>query len=175
MVVGRVYSIRSHLQPELIYFGSTKESLARRLAQHRAAYKSFLAGKARYITSFRVIELGDFYIELAELVNFEEKSQLHAVERKYIRETLCVNKCIPNRTKAEYHIDHRAKHNAWQIVYNAAHCEHLQSKNTCACGGRYTTSHKSVHFKSARHVHFSEKILTANTNVQRDQTSAVDA
>ena len=73
---GRVHTIRSHLRPDLVYIGSTKETLARRLAQHKVAYKGFVAGKSRFVTSYKLLEIGDAYIDLVELVNYTEKSQL---------------------------------------------------------------------------------------------------
>ena len=89
---GYVYSIRSHLKPELVYYGSTKETLSRRLAQHVSSYKHYLIKKHNFITSFKLIELGKFYIELVEIVEYIDKAQLHAVEGRHIRENDCVNK-----------------------------------------------------------------------------------
>ena len=154
MVVGRVYSIRSHLRPDLVYFGSTQETLARRLSQHRFDYKRFLAGNFHFITSFKLLELGDCYIELVEIVHFEEKSQLHAAESKCIRESECVNKFVPGRTAAEYHIDHKEKINERHAQYNLSHCDHLHAKHPCQCGGKFTTKNKSQHSKSALHLRY---------------------
>ncbi len=105
MKTGRVYSIRSHLRPDLVYIGSTKETLSRRLAQHKTALKQYQAGKHRCVTSFEIIKLGDAYVELIQLVEYKEKCELHAAERKCIRETDCVNKYM----RGECHVRDKKK------------------------------------------------------------------
>ena len=172
MTIGRVYSIRSHTRPELVYYGSTKETLCRRMSGHRSAYKQFLAGKAKNMTSFRLLEIGDAKIELVELVEFTEKSQLVAVEGRYIRENECVNKRIEGRTPAQYHIDNRehfkeiraayyaankdtmlAQNKVWEaenverrkathVLWTEANIERLRTRNECLCGGHYNTRDK---------------------------------
>ena len=166
MTIGRVYSIRSHTRPELVYYGSTKETLSRRMAGHRSDYKRFLAGKAHNMTSFRLIELGDAKIELVELVEFTEKSQLLAVEGRWIREHDCVNKFQPGRTHAQHYVDNREAINAQHAVYRAAnldatharsrayraaHADHLKTKHNCDCGGKYITTCKARHARTAMH------------------------
>jgi hypothetical protein len=156
MPVGRVYSIRSHLRPDLIYIGSTKETLAHRMGGHRCTYKQYLAGKSNFMTSYELMKLGDAYIELIELVEYTEKSQLHAAESKCIRETVCVNRCIPGRTDAQYRADHREHRLDYAATYRADHKEKIKKqkleKHTCECGGRYITAHKSRHVKTAHHI-----------------------
>ncbi len=151
MTIGRVYSIRSHSRPDLIYYGSTKETLSRRMAGHRSAYKMYLNGKHPNQTSFRLLELGDDYIELVQLVEFTEKAQLHAVEGGFIREHQCVNKFIPCRNAVQYHIDNRAKINARSAAYDAVNAAYKQEKHDCPCGGKHTTKHKPAHVRTARH------------------------
>ena len=151
MTIGRVYSIRSHTRPELVYYGSTKETLSRRMAGHRHNYKRFLAGTYEFITSFRLLELGDAKIELVELVEYTEKSQLIAVESRWIREHECVNKVQPARTQAQYRVDNRGAILAWHAAYNATHAEHRNAKFDCPCGGKHTTRNKPQHARTARH------------------------
>ena len=113
---GYVYAIRSLSDPTLVYYGSTKEQLSRRMAQHRDDYRSFLAGKRRFVTSFRVLEAGDAYIELVEIVEYEEKAQLHAVEGKCIRENQCVNKRVAGRTRKQHQVDNSVMRNPYVDV-----------------------------------------------------------
>eukprot|EP00952_Eustigmatos_sp_NYUAD-ZCMA_P009908 40808-Eustigmatos_ZCMA.PRE.1 len=56
-----------------------------------------------YVTSYKVIESGDYDIVLIEDFPCDNKEQLHARERHYIETLECVNKVIPNRTSAEYY------------------------------------------------------------------------
>jgi hypothetical protein len=87
-----------------IYVGSTCKKLCQRIALHRASYKNYLNGKYNFVTSFKIIENGDYDIILLEEVkDCENKEQLNARERFYIESLDCVNKTIPGRTKKEYY------------------------------------------------------------------------
>jgi queuine/archaeosine tRNA-ribosyltransferase len=56
------------------------------------------------VTSFKIIENGDYDIILLEEVkDCENKEQLRARERHYIESLDCVNKTIPGRTNKEYY------------------------------------------------------------------------
>ena len=152
---GRVYSIRSYLKPELVYCGSTKETLSRRLAQHVKGYKSYLNGKQDFITSFKLIELGKFYIELVEIVEYIDKAQLHAVEGRHIRENNCVNKYQAGRSKAQYCLDNavviNARHAQYDKVNAAAIKAQKSAKINCGCGSQHRTGDKAVHARTAKH------------------------
>ena len=127
------------------------------MAQHRDDYRSFLAGKRRFVTSFRVLEAGDAYIELVEIVEYEEKAQLHAVEGKCIRGNQCVNKNVVGRSSKQYHVDNAVNRNAKSAAYKAAHADHLNAKHTCECGGKFTTQHKAAHLRCLKHCAWIEK------------------
>ena len=62
---GKIYAIRSHMTDD-VYYGSTCESLAKRLYGHRRTCKCYQAGKCTYVTSSKLIEKPDHYIELVE-------------------------------------------------------------------------------------------------------------
>ena len=55
---GKVYAIRSH-STDKIYIGSTTQLLFKRLSGHVADYK-----RNHIVSSRKIIELGDYYIEL---------------------------------------------------------------------------------------------------------------
>ncbi len=162
---GYAYVIRSHRSP-LKYYGSTIQQLSQRLAGHHAAQKQYLAGKGTWCSSFEILALGDYYIELVRVVDFEVKAELHAVEGELIRTNDCVNKNQAGRTPAQHYLDNRAEIRAQQAAYNAAHVEEnrayqatykaanaakINEKNTCGCGGKFTTCHKAAHIKTAKH------------------------
>jgi len=97
---GKIYKITSG---ELTYIGSTCEpTLARRLAGHVGLCKSWKEGKKNYITSFQLIETGQYEITLIELFPCGSKDELTARERFHIETNKCVNKNIPMRSKAEW-------------------------------------------------------------------------
>ena len=154
---GYVYAIRSLSDLTLVYYGSTKETLSRRMAGHRADHKRFLAGKHGFTTSFRVLEAGDAYIELMEIVEYEEKAQLHAVEGKCIRENHCVNKFVAGRSRKQFRVDHAERFNAKQAAWAAANADYINAKHSCECGGKYTTSGKAKHLRTQIHCLWVEK------------------
>ena len=151
---GYAYTIRSHRSP-LVYYGSTIQPLSQRLAGHRAKQTSYLAGNANYCSSFEILALGDYYIELVRVVDFEVKAELLAVEGDLIRNNECVNKIQVGRTGAQYYLDNRAEILEYQATYDAAHVEEIRArkneKHTCGCGGCFTTTSKARHSKSIKH------------------------
>ncbi len=101
---GKIYTIRSP-HTEKYYIGSTIEKyLSSRFNGHNSNYKRFLKGTGCNITSFKILELGDAYIELLEYFPCNSKLELHKKEGELIREhkNNCVNRCIAGRTKQEY-------------------------------------------------------------------------
>ena len=102
--IAKIYKIVCN-QTGLTYVGSTTQTLSRRLSTHKGVFKAWLKGAKAYVTSFKVLEKDDFYIELICMAPCSCKDELHAIEAKYIRSIECVNKCIPGRTRAEYRQD----------------------------------------------------------------------
>jgi hypothetical protein len=101
---SKIYKLVSN-HTDKIYIGSTAQKyLTSRKAGHIAEYKKFKNNKATYTTSFELIDLGEIDIILIENFKCENKEELHAKERHYIElnKELCVNMCIPSRTKKEY-------------------------------------------------------------------------
>ena len=102
-----IYTIRSPYTDKF-YIGSTAQILCKRFANHKSNYNSYVRhGIIRFITSFKIIELGDSYIELLEEINCDTKTQLEMREGELIRfhKDLCINKIIVGRTKKQYCID----------------------------------------------------------------------
>ena len=99
---GKIYCIRSH-QTDDIYIGSTsKKYLSQRFAQHKSDYKYYLKTKKHYITSYKILEYEDAYIELIENYPCNSKEELTREEGKYQRDMDCVNKQIAGRTNEEW-------------------------------------------------------------------------
>ena len=94
MTVGRVYKI---IAPgvEQVYVGSTCATLKQRLSKHRSDMKSWLAGKHNYYTSFQILAHEHATIELVEVCEFTDKSELHQREAHWIGELPAVNKWKP--------------------------------------------------------------------------------
>jgi hypothetical protein len=100
---GKIYLIYSKDYP-LIYYGSTCKTIKERLNKHEDDYKRFLNGKYDGITSYNIIELGNYDILLVEEYPCNSKKELDSREGYYIKRDfcLCVTKCIPGRTIEAY-------------------------------------------------------------------------
>ena len=98
---GKIYKIVCNVTGK-VYIGSTIETLARRLAGHRRAYKTFKEGKSTNVTSYQIIEQGNYDIVLIENCPCESKEELLRRERYFIESLECVNKQHPTRTTKEY-------------------------------------------------------------------------
>jgi len=108
------------------YYGSTTQSLSKRLAQHRKD------AKYRNISSKKIIDRGTYDIILCETCPCENKEQLYAIERKWIEENKCVNKIIPCRIKEEreqylkeYYQENKEKAREAHKEYKEAHKEQI--------------------------------------------------
>jgi len=170
---GKIYIIRSGSTDD-VYIGSTIQPLSKRLGGHRSKYKCYLAGKTHNYTSFKLIALGDYYIELLEHFPCNSKEELLAREGHFIRTTKhCINRCIAGRTKKEYRHDNKEQINEREKQYYQNNKEriakrkkqyrqnnkdkidkHKNQKYSCICGGKYTHRNKSQHFKTNKHNKF---------------------
>jgi hypothetical protein len=73
---GKIYTIRSYSNPDLIYVGSTTQPLSKRLVDHKRNYKSYLNQKGNYVSSFKLLECDNCYIELVENCECKCKEEL---------------------------------------------------------------------------------------------------
>lgn len=169
---GKIYTIRSRSRPDLVYIGSTTQSLAMRFGGHNRDYRCWLRGKGDDVTSFRVIEIGDAYVELLENFPCNSREELHAREGHHMREIDCVNRFIAGRTKAEYYQDNREaialtmkqyyEDNAEEIKaqmkqYYQDNSERLKAKwnervECTYCDTTFTRGNKAQHFKTIKHI-----------------------
>ena len=159
---SKIYYIRSH-QTDKIYIGSTTQPLSVRFGEH----------KRKPCTSRQILAFDDAHIELLEEFPCANKMQLNRREGELIRLHDCVNKRLAGRTSAEYRGEHKTeikeqtkqycidnkqtidKKNKEYNENNKEHLrEHAKQKYNCFCGGRYALSHKSEHFKTAKHIEF---------------------
>ena len=111
-----IYTIRSP-HTDKFYIGSTTQILCKRFANHKSDYSSYVNNKKNYITSFKIIELGDSYIELLEQINCDSKIHLEMREGELIRihKDLCINKNIVGRTQKQYYADNVDKIKQYQL------------------------------------------------------------
>jgi len=109
---GKIYKIECNITGD-VYIGSTTEpTLARRLAGHKKVFCSWKEGKRKYkMSSFQILERGDYTIYLIEKYPCESKDELLSREGYFIKEFIrggsCVNQQFAGRTKQEYYIDNQ--------------------------------------------------------------------
>ncbi len=141
---GKIYKIVNNENGD-VYIGSTTEpTLTKRLTEHVAKYKMYLNGKTNYVTSFKIIESGNYDIQLIELYPCKNKKELHAREGYWIKLLDCINKCIAGQTKKEY-----------DSTYYQANKEVISEKQSkqheCICGGKFTNRNKAQHERTIKH------------------------
>ena len=150
---GKIYKIED-VGGNMCYIGSTtKDFLSKRMAEHRAKFKSFKNGTYHKITAFTLFEtygLENCNIVLIELCPCDTKDELIKRESHYIRTMECVNKIIPDQTKVECAKAYRIKNKDIIKAKKAVVIE-------CECGKTYTYGHKNRHMKLKHHIDFIEK------------------
>ena len=72
---GKIYKIYSYENDD-VYYGSTVETLSRRMSSHRGKFKQYKEGKTNFTTSFIILEFETAKIELVEDFPCENKEQL---------------------------------------------------------------------------------------------------
>jgi hypothetical protein len=138
---GKIYKIIDNTNNN-VYIGSTVQSLATRISQHRYDYFAFLETGTKMMTSFQILKNGNYDIVLIEKFPCENKEELHARERFHIENHNCVNKVIPTRTKREYSL---------MNGLNQVECE---------CGLTSLKKHLVRHRKSHMHIELMKSKTT---------------
>ena len=146
---GKIYTIRCRYDDSLIYVGSTIDTLAKRIGNHRRT------------TDYRATSLynavqGDWdnwYIELYEEHPCNNKQELERREGQVIREIATINKNIVGRTPKEYYQDNRDELLERKKEYNQNNREKISQQrkeiikcNICGC--EITKFHLKRHQKN---------------------------
>ena len=166
---SKIYKIQSHVG-EKIYIGSTtKKLLCDRMTGHRYDYKRWKNGdKSRVYKSFEMFDeygLENCKIILIENYPCNSRDELTSREAHHIRNTVCVNKYIPDRTREEYRNESEHKERK-AVLSKARHQEKKEMKlagittaprdttnqSVCECGGRFRPENKRFHLKTEMHI-----------------------
>ncbi len=135
LITANIYKIVSH-NTDQIYIGSTTRTLHQRMQQHINGHAK---KKERCCTSKIILDAGNATIELIEVFNCNNRKQLLQREGYYIRLyiNICVNKIIPDRTKAEHYQDNRDE----ILAYRKQHYE-INKEQILAQKKQYNEAHK---------------------------------
>ena len=83
--LGKIYKIIDNTNDD-IYIGSTAEkTLAHRLCKHKSDFKRWKEGKSNYVSSYKIIENGNYDIILLESCPCNNRDELKAREKYYIQ------------------------------------------------------------------------------------------
>ena len=114
---SKIYKLWSPSK-NIIYIGSTTQSLSRRLAKHLTDYREYNKDNNKaYYTSFIVLECDDYKIELLEDYACNNKQQLERKEGEYIKNNICCNKRVAGRTIKEYYEDSKEQKKEYRKKY----------------------------------------------------------
>jgi hypothetical protein len=110
---GKIYKIECQ-ETNRVYVGSTcQPTVAARLKGHVKCNKQYKQGSGGCVSSYSILDTGNYRCTL--ICNFpcESKDELTAHEATWIRkyqndcDYVCVNKCIPGRTLTQYYKDNK--------------------------------------------------------------------
>ena len=104
---GKIYQLVCLTTGQKYVGSTTQKTLAERLAGHNRKFKCWKNGTYHFVTSFTILEQGNYQIELLESCPCNSKDELNAREGHYIRTIDCVNKCIAGRTHKEYYQENK--------------------------------------------------------------------
>ena len=121
---GMIYKIYCNITGET-YYGSTCNTLAKRIGQHRTDAKE--NSKSLY-TSSSIINRCDYDYSLIEKYKCNNKQELHARERCWIENNECVNKVVPGRTQKEYYQDNKEELLEYQKNYKVKNIEKINQQ-----------------------------------------------
>jgi len=126
---GKIYSIRSH-KTDLIYIGSTVQTLHVRLSQHKSKYKKFIKSLSKkYCTSYEIFKLDNNpYIELICNYACDSLDELNKKEGEIIKKNKCINKQIAGRDRKQYYKDNEKKIKEYVKKYNELNKEAMKEK-----------------------------------------------
>lgn len=102
---SKIYKLWSPSK-NLVYYGSTTQTLSQRLAEHLKNFKTYIKFNKdktkKYCYSYLILECEDYKIELVEEYACNNKQQLLKKEGEYQKNNKCVNEKIAGRTDLEY-------------------------------------------------------------------------
>lgn len=144
---GKIYQLKCLTTGEYYVGSTTKKYLSQRLVHHKAHYKQWKEkGTRRYLTSFRIIERGNYEMLLLEAYPCNSCDELHARERYWIEKMeQCVNQYIPTRTVNERRTLKRDEYNAYHREYNNS------KRIQCGCGSEVNPNNIARHKRSQKH------------------------
>lgn len=141
---GKIYKIINDSMPNMVYYGSTCNTFAKRMGQHKAL---------RDCSSRVLFEYGNPQMILIEKYPCNDKMELKSRERYYIENNDCLNKIVPGRTEKEYREDNKEKIS----IKNKKHYEANKEKISLKCKEYYEANKEKLSIKKKEY-HEANKV-----------------
>ena len=176
--LGRVYKIVCKTNPNIVYIGSTFETIGIRWSRHKSTYKRWMNGYTHGTSLYQYVLSEDGW-ENFDIVLIKEYmcvrnssidwKHLRAYEQLYINKVKCVNinssiplpKALMKNYKTEWYNKNKEKICEQKKDYYNENKEKIlkqkKAKVTCQkCGGIVTKSYLSNHQKTAKCIRLSK-------------------
>ena len=88
----KIYSVRTHNNDSLIYYGFTKQPLHKRLNDYKSRFKRHLKNCDNFLVVFEIFNCENVYIRLEEELETDNKDIVRSVLNRFISENDCLNR-----------------------------------------------------------------------------------
>lgn len=153
---GKIYRIICNITKK-VYIGSTCEpDLNNRLRGHVNSYNRYKKHGGASLSSFQIIEHGDYKIELLEEHSCNSRKELCKREGELVQLYRCVNTNMAGRDSKEYYQDNRTRLISNVKAYQQVNQSKIKAKSltyiTCDCGRTIKYGCIYSHKKSKKHL-----------------------
>ena len=115
----RVYKLSSPSLPNMVYYGSTSQTINVRLSKHLSSYRRWKDGKPKFCASFSIFDAcNDYVMEELLVVDDCTKREIEARENTYIISNPCLNRKKAYKTAEEKRKENRKYWDANREAYN---------------------------------------------------------
>lgn len=147
-----IYKVHHPEDDTVVYYGKTTTSLKVRLQGHRTLY-SCPSSKYRGSTCRIVFDhYGIDNCTITELYRTDNADEAKHMERNYIINNPCVNRCVPLRSKYEWEQLHRDQRRSYHKMNDKRRADKRKMKMRCECGKMISYRHRFDHYKTKGHI-----------------------
>jgi hypothetical protein len=119
---GKIYKLDID---NLVYIGSTFQTLTERFKKHKKSYNRWCKTGKNYMSSFELFKVGEPTIELIEDFPCGSKRELRLREGFHQKQITCVNKNIAGQTPEEYYQANQPRISERDKLYYQANRQNL--------------------------------------------------
>ena len=155
---GKIYQIepiQEHDENDKYIGSTTKTYLSERMAQHRYGYNKYKSNNLQRSTLYDIFD--KYGIENCKIILKEEyscntKDELLSRESYYVRNELCINKRIEDRTTEEKRIRNNVLKKKTYYRHKEEYLTKQKEKDVCECGCTVNHGKMARHKKTKKHI-----------------------